>query len=161
MGPGSPTDATAPRDLGPDSDEAALRWTFEVAETGRRAGRSPGTVKNKLHLIDQNDAIYRVNGNKNVQKVFDIDQAPDGLALDNRQAVLNIAPGPSQNTMYVAFTSRSEAHHRHTDLQDARPAGWRVLQRGAPTTHPPCRVRALPRTKGREFRAGGSSWTAK
>ena len=96
MGPGSPTDATAPRDLGPDSDEAALRWTFEVAETGRRAGRSPGTVKNKLHLIDQNDAIYRVNGNKNVQKVFDIDQASDGLALDNRQAVLNIAPGPSQ-----------------------------------------------------------------
>ena len=69
---------------------------------------SPVAIKNKLYLIDQNDAIYRLNRDDGPQKVFDVDQAPDGLALDNRQAVLNIAPGPTKNTMYVAFTSGTE-----------------------------------------------------
>ena len=69
---------------------------------------SPVTIKNKLYLIDQNDGIYRLNGEGDVQKIFDVDQAPDGLQLDNRQAVLNVAPGPTKNTMYVAFTSGSE-----------------------------------------------------
>jgi len=69
---------------------------------------SPVPIGNRLYLIDQNDAIYRLNGSRNVQKVFDVDQAPDGLALDNRQSVLNIAPGPTRNTMYVAFTSGRE-----------------------------------------------------
>lgn len=69
---------------------------------------SPVAIKNKLYLIDQNDGVYRLNGKDNVQKVFDVDQAPDGLSLDNRQAVLNVAPGPTMNTMYVAFTTGTE-----------------------------------------------------
>ena len=66
---------------------------------------SPVAVKNKLYLIDQNDAIYRLNRDDGVQKIFGVDEAPDGLQLDNRQSILNIAPGSKANSLYVMFTS--------------------------------------------------------
>lgn len=69
---------------------------------------SPVPIKNKLYLIDQNDAIYRVNGFTNIQQVFHVSEAPDGLALDNRQSILNISPGRRVNSIYVMFTSGTE-----------------------------------------------------
>ena len=66
---------------------------------------SPVPIKSKLYLIDQNDAIYRFPTNEGVQKIFDVSQAPDGLALDNRQSILNVSPGRSANSIYVMFTS--------------------------------------------------------
>lgn len=65
---------------------------------------SPVTIKKKLYLIDQNDGIYRLNGST-TQKIFSVEEAPDGLALDNRQSILNVAEGSRNDTMYVAFTS--------------------------------------------------------
>jgi len=69
---------------------------------------SPVPIKNKLYLIDQNDAIYRVNGFTNVQQIFNVSEAPDGLTLDNRQSILNISPGSRVNSIYVMFTSGTE-----------------------------------------------------
>ncbi len=75
---------------------------------------SPVAIENKLYLIDQNDAIYRLNGSDQgtndvqVQQIFNLSEAPDGLTLDNRQSILNIAPGGKRNSIYVMFTSGSE-----------------------------------------------------
>ncbi len=75
---------------------------------------SPVAIENKLYLIDQNDAIYRLNGSDQgtndvqVQQIFNVSEAPDGLTLDNRQSILNIAPGGKRNSIYVMFTSGSE-----------------------------------------------------
>ncbi len=80
---------------------------------------SPVAIKNKLYLIDQNDAIYRLKGrgkgrrgkgpnDVRVQQIFNVSEAPDGLLLDNRQSILNIAPGRKRNSVYVMFTSGSE-----------------------------------------------------
>ena len=70
---------------------------------------SPVAIKDTLFLIDQNDAIYRQTRKGDIQKVFDATtEAPDGLALDNRQRVLNIAPGPANDRMYVVLTSGTE-----------------------------------------------------
>ena len=66
---------------------------------------SPVAVRNELYLIDQNDAIYRLNGSAGVQKIFGVDESPDGLLLDNRQSILNIAPGRRANSLYVMFTA--------------------------------------------------------
>lgn len=85
-----------------------------VPDGGARNLGSPVAIKNKLYLIDQNDAIYRLNGPEDEmalgtpQKIFDVDEAPDGLALDNRQSILNISPGRRANSIYVMFTSASE-----------------------------------------------------
>jgi len=68
---------------------------------------SPVAIGNKLYLIDQNDAIYRLNG-QNLQEIFNVSKAPDGLTLDNRQSILNISPGRKKNSIYVMFTSGSE-----------------------------------------------------
>jgi hypothetical protein len=67
---------------------------------------SPVPINNKLYLIDQNDAIYRLNG-KTVQQIFQVYEAPAGLDLDNRQSIINIAPGSKHNEVFVAFTSRT------------------------------------------------------
>lgn len=100
--------------LGPDpvipsdltvSVEYVTTMPVEVGPTSRPNLASPVTVKNKLYLIDQQASIYRVNDKVEVQQVFDIGEAPDGLTLDNRNSILNIAPGPTKNSMYVAFTS--------------------------------------------------------
>lgn len=69
---------------------------------------SPVPIGNILYLIDQNDAIYRANGNGNIKKVFDVSEAPDGLALDHRQSILNISRGRFANSLYVMFTSGTE-----------------------------------------------------
>ncbi|MDJ0899931.1 MAG: hypothetical protein QNJ55_14090 [Xenococcus sp. MO_188.B8] len=75
---------------------------------------SPVAIENKLYLIDQNDAIYQLNGSDQgtndvqVQQIFNVSEAPDGLTLDNRQSILNIAPGGKRNSIYVMFTSGSE-----------------------------------------------------
>ncbi len=72
---------------------------------------SPVSFRKRLYLIDQNDAIYRVKdrrGEGQVEKIFDVASAPDGLALDNRLSVLNISEGRNKNQMYVMLTSGTE-----------------------------------------------------
>lgn len=71
---------------------------------------SPVSIENQLYLIDQNDAIYRSNGNNNpqIQQVFNIDEAPAELTLDGSESILNIAPGSDPNSIYVMFTSDTE-----------------------------------------------------
>ena len=68
---------------------------------------SPVVVKRSLFLIDQNDAIYRLNRRGRVREIFNVSEAPDGLALDNRQSILNISPG-RRGRIFVMFTSGSE-----------------------------------------------------
>ena len=72
---------------------------------------SPVSIQNKLYLIDQSDAIYRLNGSNNnpqIQEIFNIFEAPEELTFDNRESILNIAPGSSYNSIYVMFTSATE-----------------------------------------------------
>ena len=69
---------------------------------------SPVPIHNKLYFIDQNDAIYRANGSNNnpqIQQIFNVSEAPDGLTLEGRESILNIAPGSDPNSIYVMFTS--------------------------------------------------------
>ena len=66
---------------------------------------SPVRIKNKLYLIDQNDAIYRVNRRNKVKKIFNVSEAPDGLILDNPNSILNISRGQRRNSIFVMFTS--------------------------------------------------------
>jgi len=75
--------------LGPDpvipsdltvSVEYVTTMPVEVGPTSRPNLASPVTVKNKLYLIDQQASIYRVNDKVEVQQVFDIGEAPDGLS---------------------------------------------------------------------------------
>ncbi|MEA3277971.1 MAG: hypothetical protein U9Q81_22335 [Pseudomonadota bacterium] len=84
--------------------------TVEVAEVGTMpsiAGNlaSPVAIKDTLYLIDQWGAIYRMTDEGNLDLVFDTSDAPDGLQLDNRQSVLNIAAPRNGNTVYIVFTS--------------------------------------------------------
>ncbi len=88
--------------------EPVATMPFVVPDGGAQNLGSPVAIKNKLYLIDQNDAIYRLNGDQNPQLVFHVSEAPDGLALDNRQSILNIAPGRTSNSVYVMFTSGTE-----------------------------------------------------
>lgn len=74
---------------------------------------SPVVVDEMLYLIDQNDGIFRADDDDNEddkkpKRIFSVSQAPDGLSLTNRQAILNISPGTQEDTMYVMFTSGSE-----------------------------------------------------
>lgn len=66
---------------------------------------SPVAIGNKLYLIDQADGIYRLNGKKKVQKIFGRSEAPDGLVLDETEAIVNISEGSRANRVYVMFTS--------------------------------------------------------
>ncbi len=88
--------------------EPVATMPFVLGAGGVQNLGSPVAIDNKLYMIDQNDAIYRLNGKRNTQLVFDVSEAPDGLTLDNRQSILNIAPGRTANTIYVMFTSGSE-----------------------------------------------------
>jgi hypothetical protein len=81
--------------------------TFVQGAVAQNLG-SPVSIKNKLYLIDQNDAIYRLNGRRSIQRIFSVDDAPDGLMLDNRQSILNISRGRRVNSIYVMLTSGSE-----------------------------------------------------
>lgn len=72
---------------------------------------SPVTIDNKLYLIDQNDAIYRLDGSENnpqIQQIFEVSEAPNGLTLDNRESILNITSGNEPNSIYLMFTSGTE-----------------------------------------------------
>ncbi len=72
---------------------------------------SPVTIDNKLYLIDQNDAIYRLDGNENnpqIQQIFNVSEAPNGLTLDNRESILNITSGNEPNSIYLMLTSGTE-----------------------------------------------------
>ena len=72
---------------------------------------SPVSIENKLYLIDQSDAIYRLNGSNNnpqIQQIFNVCEAPDELTLKGRESILNIAPGSNSNSIYVMFTSETE-----------------------------------------------------
>ena len=92
---------TMPSELGPSGGAGVLRPNLG----------SPVSINNKLYLIDQNDAIYRANGsndNPQIQQIFNIDEAPEGLTLDGRESILNIAPGSDPNSIYVMFTLDTE-----------------------------------------------------
>lgn len=65
---------------------------------------SPVVVGNELFLIDQNDAIYRTQGNK-VLPVFETTDAPAGLTLNNRESILAVAANDNGSTVYIVFTS--------------------------------------------------------
>lgn len=65
---------------------------------------SPVVVGNELFLIDQNDAIYRTQGNK-VFPVLQVGSAPAGLTLENRESILSVAADDKGQTVYVVFTS--------------------------------------------------------
>ncbi|MDJ0552899.1 MAG: hypothetical protein QNJ68_00330 [Microcoleaceae cyanobacterium MO_207.B10] len=65
---------------------------------------SPVPVGEELFLLDQNDAIYRVDTN-NISEVLQIDEAPAGLTLDNRQSILNVAANAAGNKVFVVYTS--------------------------------------------------------
>ena len=71
---------------------------------------SPVAVKQQIYFVDQHGAILRSNRNgNNITQVFDAaTDAPDGLALDNRQSVLNISPGRTNDTLFVWFQAGSE-----------------------------------------------------
>ena len=76
---------------------------------------SPVPIGPKLYLLDQFNAIYRLN-EEGPQKIFDISEAPDGLQLDNRQSVLNVAPGAKPNEIYVALTSSNDPSYLGIDV---------------------------------------------
>ncbi len=86
--------------------------TFIPGLLGPNLG-SPVPIQDKLYLIDQNDAIYQATFNDldkraariTIKQIFNISEAPDGLALDNRQSIVNVSPGSKTNTIYVVFTS--------------------------------------------------------
>ncbi|MEL7039655.1 MAG: hypothetical protein AAFO04_29195 [Cyanobacteria bacterium J06592_8] len=65
---------------------------------------SPVPVGEQLFLLDQNDAIYRFDSNS-VSEVLQIDDAPAGLTLDNRQSILNVASNAAGNKVFVVYTS--------------------------------------------------------
>ena len=65
---------------------------------------SPVPVGEQLFLLDQNDAIYRFDNNS-VSEVLQIDNAPAGLTLDNRQSILNVAANAAGNKVFVVYTS--------------------------------------------------------
>ncbi len=73
---------------------------------------SPVSVGKHLYLIDQNEAIYRFSdkpqGNAIIEQVFHVNDAPDGLTLNNKEAILNIAPAKKRKYMYVMFSSSTE-----------------------------------------------------
>jgi len=67
---------------------------------------SPVPVRNRLLLIDQNDAIYRFKfRGRKVKKIFGVEEAPDGLTLDNRHSILNVSEGRTRRSLFVMFTS--------------------------------------------------------
>lgn len=65
---------------------------------------SPVPVGNQLFLLDQNNAIYRFDGN-GVSEVLQIDDAPAGLTLGNRQSILNVASNAAANKVFAVYTS--------------------------------------------------------
>lgn len=71
---------------------------------------SPVPVGEQLLLVDQNEGIYRFEGNS-VSEVFNIDDAPVGLTLDNpqlipnRQPILNIAGNAVGDKVIVVYMS--------------------------------------------------------
>ena len=79
---------------------------------------SPVNVRGKLYFIDQNDGIYRMLGNgrrplRPVLRLSDelgptVGQPPEGLDLNNRQAILNISTGRNSAYLYVMHTSNTE-----------------------------------------------------
>lgn len=73
---------------------------------------SPVSVGKNLYLIDQYEAIYRFknmpSNNSIIEQVFHVSDAPDGLTLNNREAILNIAPSRNGKHMYIMFTSSTE-----------------------------------------------------
>lgn len=71
---------------------------------------SPISYGRSLIFIDQNDGIYQrkffSKGNAQDHiKIFDVANAPEGLTLDNRQSILNVATSKFDRKFYVAFTS--------------------------------------------------------
>ncbi|WP_086931774.1 hypothetical protein [Agarilytica rhodophyticola] len=66
---------------------------------------SPVRVNNRLYLIDQNDAIYRLNRHNQVQQIFNVNEAPAGLVLDNPNSIVNVSRGRNKKSIFVMFTS--------------------------------------------------------
>lgn len=79
---------------------------------------SPVSIRGRMFFIDQNDGIYSVRGNgkgrmKAVLRLSDelgprVGQPPNGLDLNNRQAILNVSAGRNSSHLYVMHTSNTE-----------------------------------------------------
>ncbi|WP_145368029.1 hypothetical protein [Maioricimonas rarisocia] len=103
---GAPADDIAP-DLVRDSDLVVqIRYvgTMPVARPdGARPNlNSPIVIGPLLLLIDQQAAIYRWSGGR-ARPMLTLADAPDGLTLDNRESILNVAG--TRTAAYVLFTS--------------------------------------------------------
>ena len=99
---------------------AVLGPTVVQGQLGTNIG-SPVAIGNDLYLIDQHDAIYRLSGDDNgpaLNKVFSVADGPDGLILENRQAILNISPGRDEDSIFVMFTATKASALPHAPLYE-------------------------------------------
>lgn len=92
---------------------------------------SPVAIGDDLYFVDQTDAILRLNDQGGFDTVFSIDDgdAPAGLDLNNRQAVMNISEGRSGDTMYIVLTANG---------RPAMPANVPVYAMPDPISEPCC-----------------------
>lgn len=95
-----------PRKLGPglilvDPTDPSL-GTFPTINAG-----SPVAIGDDLYFVDQVDGVLRLNDEGGLDTVFSIEDgdAPAGLDLENRQAVMNISEGRYADTMYIVLTA--------------------------------------------------------
>ena len=100
---------TMPRKTGPglfliDPSNPAL-GTFPGINVG-----SPVAIGEDLFFVDQVDGILRLNDQGGFDTVFSIDDgdAPAGLDLANRQAVMNISEGRSPGSMFIVLTANGQ-----------------------------------------------------
>lgn len=78
---------------------------FNSSVPGGPNSTSPVAIRNKVYGIDQYGFLERANGKGGTKIIFSPDDAPDGLVLNDREALLNVAAGPKNNQVFVAFTS--------------------------------------------------------
>lgn len=71
---------------------------------------SPVAIDDDLYFVDQTDGVLRLNDAGGFDTVFSIDDgdAPAGLDLNNRQAVMNISKGRTADSMYIVLTANGQ-----------------------------------------------------
>lgn len=99
-----------PRDVKPSGIIVEIEKIGNFVNSGPSFGAppnfaSPVSFGNDVYGIDQYGVIQRSSGGGAPVPVFTPGQAPDGLVLQDREAVLNMAIGPNGRKAYVAFTS--------------------------------------------------------
>ena len=67
-------------------------------------------IGDDLYFVDQVDGVLRLNEQGGFDTVFSIDDgdAPAGLDLENRQAVMNISEGRTADSMYIVLTANGQ-----------------------------------------------------